>query len=458
MSLSVTKCALVLSLLLASVRASADVQVTADPDDPKFDRAPPLVPAPLVEEAAPPVVDVAPVAIEAPAPAPPAIEAPAPRAKGAPTTITGAIRAGVYADSDQTVVFRALASLAGAVGNWTISGTAVVDVVSSSSVDVRSSPALSKVDVVTTASGTSTSGGRMFDRRLAATLGTGWRSSSSGRGLNFAASYANENDYDSVSGSMNFSADVHHRMTTLLGGMTFTQNWIGSTIDKSFSRTMYELGWSAGFAQVLGQKDALRLRYDGAYANGYLASPYRNVRFGAWSTTTGTNQQLVFANSTGAASGLPELEPDTRLRHALVLEWVHSLTPKLALFAQARGAIDDWGVKSGSVALELRGSFEKWRVQVGYRFYAQTAADFYQTKYVLDPSQYSYYTSDKELGQVLGHTPHIDISRVIKQPRYAGDPRVLFDAHIVGLFYTYPGFALLGARQSVFLDLGFTWE
>jgi hypothetical protein len=372
------------------------------------------------------------------------------------TTATGALRAGLYADGDQTIVFRALGALSLAFKNWNLNAGLSADVVSSASVDVRSSP-LGKVDVVSTASGTSTRGGKMSDRRLAATLGAGWRDGD-GHGVSFSASYANENDYNSVSGNVNSSIDVWHRMTTLLGGFTFTQNWIGSMLDSNFARTMYEIGWSAGIAQVLGFRDAVRLRYDGAYSNGYQASPYRNVRFGDWTITAGPNQQILFANTIGSADGLPEKEPGTRTRHALVLEWLHSLSEKLALHSQARLGIDDWGALSGSAALDLRGAWQWWRLQLGYRFYAQSSADFYQSKYTAAPATYSYYTSDKELGRELGHMAHVDLSRVIKQPRYPGDTRVLFDARLTGLFYSYPGFVLLDSRSSVFLDLGFTWE
>jgi hypothetical protein len=373
------------------------------------------------------------------------------------SAVTGTVRTGLYVDGDQTLVFRALGSLGGAVGNWTISGTGAVDVVSSASVDVRSSPGLSKVDVITRASGTTTSGGKMFDRRLQATLGAGWRDGG-GHGFNLSASYANENDYNSISGNLNGAIDVWHRMTTILGGVTFTHNWIGSVLDSTFARTMYEIGWSAGIAQVLGAKDALRLRYDGAYSNGYQASPYRNVRFGDWTISAGPNQQYIFANTIGSPDGLPEKEPDTRTRHALVLEWLHSLSEKLALHSRAQLGIDDWGVLSGSAALDLRGAWQWWRLQLGYRFYAQSAADFYRSKYTEAPATYSFYTSDKEIGRELGHVAHLDVSRVIKQPHHPGDTRVLFDARLVGLFYSYPGFVLLDSRSSVFVDLGFTWE
>lgn len=371
--------------------------------------------------------------------------------------IVGTVRTGVYLDSDQTIVFRALAAISGTVGKWTINTSAAFDVVSSASVDVRSSPGLSKVDVVTTASGTSTTGGKMFDRRLAGTLGAGWQSGN-GHAVAFSASYANEHDYNSVSGGLNGSVDVFHRMTTLLGGVSFTRNWIGSVLDSTFAKTSYEVRWSAGFAQVLSQRDALRLRYDGALGAGYMASPYRNVRFGTWTTTVGENQQLVFHNTTGAAEGLPEREPSRRIRSALTLEYLHSFHTNLALALQVRLGTDTWDVRSASAGVELRGAWRAWRLQVGYRFYAQSSARFFATKYTEAASSYSYYTSDKELAQEIGHTPHIDIARVVKQASRPGSGRVVLDLRLTGFFYRYPNFALLSSRAGGFLDFGVTFE
>ncbi|MGZ3426129.1 MAG: DUF3570 domain-containing protein [Polyangia bacterium] len=388
----------------------------------------------------------------------PVVEAVKPAPASPKSVMTGAGRLGLYSDSDQTTVFRALAALGGDFGHWSMSLSAAVDIVSSASVDVRSSPGLSKVDVTTSASGrTSTSGGTMSDRRIAATAGAGWHDTS-GHAVNLSGSYANERDYNSVNAGLNGSFDLFERVTTLLGGFTFTHNWIGSVLDSTFARQMYELGWSAGAAQVLTRSDALRLRYDGAAASGYQASPYRNVRFGDWTTSVGANQRITFLGTLGSADGSPETVPDLRIRHAAVLEWVHSFTEGLGLYAQARLGLDSWGVQSVTGAAELRAALAAWRLRLGYRFYAQSGADFYRSKYVLSSDNYAYYTSDKELSHELGHVANLGVSRVLKQSHYPGDTRVLLDLAVNVLYYSYPDYALLSSRTSGFVELGITWE
>lgn len=370
---------------------------------------------------------------------------------------TGALRLGVYEDSDNTQVLRSLANVASNWESWTLNASAGVDVVSSASVDVRSSP-LSKVDVVTSASGrTSTSGGEMTDKRLQVTGGAGWKGEG-GRKLNLSAAAAMEADYASAGGGVNGSFDLWDRQITLLGGVNFTHNWIHSVLDRTLAETMYNVGWSAGLAFVATPNDALRLRYDGSHSEGYQSSPYRNVRFGDWTTMTNSDNQIIFQNTIGSADGLPELVPNDRISHAGVFEWLHSLADGVGVHSSIRLGEDSWGVRSATGGLELRVARETWRMLLGYRAYLQSRADFYQGKYTMAPSAYSYYTSDKELGDEVGHVVNLDLSTVLRGRQTLNGNRLLFDARATVMHYSYADFPLLRSRDAAFLELGLTWE
>ena len=75
-----------------------------------------------------------------------------------------------------------------AFAHWNFAANVSVDVVSSSSVDVRSSPGLSKVDVTTSASGQHVDLGRQHDRppHRRQLVGSGWHDAN-GHSLNFPA-------------------------------------------------------------------------------------------------------------------------------------------------------------------------------------------------------------------------------------------------------------------------------
>ncbi len=371
---------------------------------------------------------------------------------------TGTGRVGVYADSDHTTVYRALATLAKRWGDWSLSGSATIDAVTSASVDVRSSPVLGAVDVITTASGRSaTSGGQMSDTRYLGSTTGGWNDGS-GHAVSATASVAKERDYASVSGGLNGSIDVLDRTTTLLGGFTITDNWVSSVLDSSLHRKLFGAGWSAGVARVLTPEDAIRIRYDGKVGDGDQASPYRTVRFGDWTTTTSSSGQYMFANTIGSTDGLPEKVPQVRISHAASVEWVHSLAAGVGLHPQLRLGHDSWGVDSLTASLDLRIARPGWRGLLGYRFYKQTAASFYESKYTNDPSMYAYYTSDKELGRETGHLVNGEIATVLKQPEHPNDSRMLLYLHADVFRYAYPGFVLLPSRISAFVEVGLAWE
>jgi len=387
---------------------------------------------------------------------PPPAEAPA--ASSDSESPTGAGRLGVYSDSDRTTVIRGLATLAKTFGRFSISAGAVVDAVTSASVDVRSSPALGKVDVVTSASGrSSTSGGQMSDTRYLGTVGGGWKDSN-GHALNLTSAVATERDYASISGGINGSVDVMQRNVTLLGGVTVTDNWVSSVLDMTLHRKMAAVAWTAGVARVLTPSDAIRLRYDGKASEGYQASPYRAVRFGDWSTSFGAGGQIMFANTIGSADGLAELLPESRISHAATFEWVHSLRLGLGLHPAVRVSHDSWGINTVTPSVDLRLVTTNWRMQFGYRYYRQSRANFFATKYTADPSTYDYYTSDKELGSVTGQLGSVDLAKTLIDASGPNDTKMLLFFHAEMFSYKYPGFALLSARSSEFFEIGLGWE
>jgi len=362
--------------------------------------------------------------------------------------VTAVLREGLYTDSDRTQVVRSSASAGATVGQFTLNAHGTVDIVSSASVDVRSSPLF---DVISSASAV-----EMTDRRIETSAGTTWND---GRGHTASGSfvYATETDYRSIGGGLALSWDLWDRDTTILASGTFSHNTVGSVVDSSFHEEMDEAGYSLGIAQVLTPSDAIRVRYDGARLDGYQASPYRTVRFGDWTAQRGHDRTIVFVGTRGSADGLPEKEPTLRVRHAAVLEWLHGLSDAIGLAARARLATDSWGVRSATLATDLRYAANRGQLRLGYRFYVQGAADFFADKYLMSSDNYSYYTSDKELGKEVGHTASLDISFFF-QDRAATGLKAQIDAQLEVLYYTYPDFPLIQSRTSFLGEIGLRLE
>jgi hypothetical protein len=369
--------------------------------------------------------------------------------------VTAVLRQGVYADSDDTQVYRTL--LAGQVSwtRFTLGVNEAVDAITSASTDVRSSPF---VDATTGASVRRRRSPAMSDGRSETNL-TLLGHDDVGHNAGGSVVFAAEGDYLSVGGGLQVAWDFFERNTTLFGGLNLSGNQIKSAVDHAFSRALLVSGYSLGWTQILSQNDVLTLRYDGSYLDGYQASPYRAVRFGDWQTTLhpGTNG-ITFTNTLGPETGLPERIPGTRLRHAGTLQWVRGLGPHLAVSPQYRLAYDDWGVFAQTALVELRGLFgARWQARLTYRFYDQSGADFWKGKYLHADAAYSFYTADKELGDIVGHSANGDVSVAVwKRP--TGAYAALVDARLEYLHYAYPGFVLLTSRTSLFGELGVRFQ
>lgn len=436
------------ALCLAGAVARADDAQAGDASGAGAPGNQPVIPGAIVPEPAHPASDP-----DAPAPDE---DTASEDSDGSPTT--GAIQGGVYADSDHTKVLRSLALIGATWGNWGLNGRLGIDSVTSASLEVRSSPALSKVDTVTSASGrSSSSGGEMTDVRAEFSAGGAWNNGK-GTAINLTGSAAAERDYKSVSAGANGSIDILDRTTTLLAGVSRTQNWIASVLDTSFAEQMSATGWSAGVARVLTPTDAVRAHYDGRAALGYNASPYRSVRFGDWTTTVNSKHQIIFANTIGDPGGLPEQVPDRKLSHAVAIEWLHSLRADLAIHPMLRLGHDSWGSDNLTASLDLRIAEPSWRMQLGYRYYTQSATDFFLDKYTADPSTYAFYTSDKELGPQRGHLASLGLSFVLHDSTGPSSSRLLLDLRVDGVRYAYPGYTLLPTRSGVTTSFGLTWE
>src|SRR5207249_5464140 len=100
---------------------------------------------------------------------------------------------------------------------------------------------------------------------------------------------------------------------------------------------------------------------------------------------------------------------------------------------------------------------DEWQLRAGYRFYIQSAADFFLDKYTQSADMYTYYTSDKELGDQRGHVGSVDIGYKVKDWPTVGRATQL-DVMLDALHYDYPGFVLLESRDSLFAQIGLRLE
>lgn len=176
----------------------------------------------------------------------------------------------------------------------------------------------------------------------------------------------------------------------------FTQNPItGNTnYNPSFSkfgkegRNSYALGF--GFSQILHKNVQGSLAIDFVQQQGLLSTPFQRVYFADVADSFIDNFQL--------ADDVERL-PDSRFKIAIGgrLNWY--LNEYLTIRTFYRYYFDDWGINSHTASIEVPVKIsQKFTIYPSYRFYNQTAADYFAPANV-NLSTAEFYTSDYDLSE-----------------------------------------------------------
>lgn len=181
-----------------------------------------------------------------------------------------------------------------------------------------------------------------------------------------------------------------------LNNRLFTQNTItGNTnyapIFTEFAdegRNSYSLGF--GFSQILHKNVQGSLALDFVQQQGLLSTPFQRVYFGDVADSFIDDFQLADAI---------ERLPDSRFKVAVGgrLNWFLNETFTVRTFY--RYYFDDWGINSHTASIEVPIKItDKFTLYPSYRFYNQTAADYFRP-YEGALSTDEFYTSDYDLSE-----------------------------------------------------------
>jgi hypothetical protein len=144
------------------------------------------------------------------------------------------------------------------------------------------------------------------------------------------------------------------------------------------------------------------LAYDFAYMRGFTSDPYRQV--------------TVIADNGGSVT-TDELHPSKRMRHAVTGRLTQMIpTIKGSLLGGYRYYFDSWSVKSHTIDLKLNKYLSDDLIfSLGYRYYAQGAAYFTQTRYVGD--QYlntAFRTADYKLKKFSSNNVGVSLEYLLR--------------------------------------------
>lgn len=176
----------------------------------------------------------------------------------------------------------------------------------------------------------------------------------------------------------------------------FTQNTITGnqnysplfTEFKDESRNSYSVGF--GLSQILHKNVQGSLSVDLVKQDGLLSTPFQRVYFSDVADSFIEDFQL--------ADAIEQL-PDSRFKVAIGgrLNWYLSESFTVRTFY--RYYFDDWGINSHTASIEIPFKLsDKFTLYPSYRFYNQTAADYFYP-YETALSSYEFYTSDYDLSK-----------------------------------------------------------
>lgn len=308
----------------------------------------------------------------------------------------------VYSDDDATsVVTSAVDASAVLPGRVTLGAHALVDVVSSASVDVVSAAT-----------------GRWDETRVEAGARAQTILQDTQLGLGYTRSQ--ENDWLSNAVFVSASRELFQKNTVVSASYGLTLNTVGRASDPNFERSLDSHSAEAGVSQLIDGKTRVGGAYTLQVLSGYISSPYRFV-----SATDGTR--------------VPERHPDSRIRHALSAFVVRSLIDQLSGRIGYRLYSDDWGIRSHTISARLAFEATDWLMAgVEGRAYLQNRADFYRGTY---DTSYEYMTFDRELSTFWDAGGTADISASLGP--------VTADLKVGAIYYKFDDFPALSNRTAL---------
>lgn len=321
----------------------------------------------------------------------------------------------VYTDSDHTqVVSPIVQAQADVTPETNVSLGYTVDAVSSASVDIVSQASPTVIQ----------------DTRHQASAGLSHAFGSvTARG---GYSYSKENDYLSHSLDVGLQDELFDKNTTFAVGYGISLNSVGRANDLNFARSLTVHRASAAWTQVITPRLITQLTYELGYASGFQASPYRFV-------------PVRMSIDATPDFWVPETDPETRWRHAIVLGVNRAIGAESSLQGDYRLYRDTWGITSHTFGARYFAHLSKrLELRLRNRLYTQDAASFYQSNYT---TAAKYITYDRELSPLWSETIGTKLT-------YGFSDHVEGELKLDVFYYSYADFAPLQSRTGANIGLG----
>lgn len=231
-------------------------------------------------------------------------------------------------------------------------------------------------------------------------------------------SYSEESDYVSTGAAFNYTVALNEKNTMLTLGLAHT--WDRVRDDHGVTQDKQSSDFLLGVNQLLGPKTVLGVNFTYGQASGYLNDPYRFI--------VAANDLQIDAEN---PSGYVERRPTEREKFIGRVSVTQFITPAHASVETAyRFYHDSFGIDAHLFELAWYQKLGK-RVVIspGFRYYYQTAANFYYELLPDSNNKPAYYSSDYRLSELQSLTFGVNVT--VKATRWltfdAGYKRYLME-------------------------------
>jgi Protein of unknown function (DUF3570) len=208
----------------------------------------------------------------------------------------------------------------------------------------------------------------------------------------YSLSYINSVERDYISNTTHFSLsqDMFGDLTTLTLGFSRTRDEVGENDGTAFKPVIEWLGhaesrsYDVGLSQIFTRNLIAGLNLEVITDDGYLANPYRSIRF------------LDPTNPKGYSLA-SQIYPDTRTSTAVQGQLKYYLPYRAAVTGSYRYFRDTWGVVGNTYELDYTHPIRNvWIFEGRLRYYKQRQADFYSDLFPYANSQ-NFMARDQDL-------------------------------------------------------------
>jgi len=249
---------------------------------------------------------------------------------------------------------------------------------------------------------------------------------------------SDESDYLAKTGSFSISHDMFGDLTTVTLGYSVGNDNIGNNLDPTFGASVKRQNYRLALSQILDKNSILSINWETVSDEGYLNNPYRSFRYRDDTNPKGYSYALEQNHY-----------PRTRTSNALALKLKYFLPYRAALSGEYRYFEDTWGVEAHNVEIGYTHPLgESWIFDAHYRYYSQTAADFYSDLFARVDAQ-NYMARDKELSTFRDHTLGLGVSYLFKTASWRFIERGSLNFAVDYIQFDYDDFRDLTAEGTV---------